>query len=118
MIGGWGSDLLDRLVSLRPMLWLEVAALSEGRHSVCGMSVTTTKLKDWSLAPDNIASPAQVVVTHRSVGIARLPYVTETKAVIAYLVQAGVPEATARALAVQFRTNFASPKVRLLARWN
>jgi hypothetical protein len=70
------------------------------------MSVTTTKLKDWSLAIDNMASPAQLVVMHRSVGIARLPYVAETRAVVAYLVQVGVPEATARALAVRFMDKF------------
>jgi hypothetical protein len=88
------------------------------------MRVTTTKLKqpahhrDWGLAVDNIASPAEVVVMHRSVGIARLPYAAEATALIAWLVQVGVPEATARALAVQLAAKLASPKassVRVLA---
>lgn len=71
------------------------------------MSVTTTKLQQpahhrgWGLAIDNMASPAEVVVIHRSVGIARLPYAAEATALIAWLVQVGVPEGTARALAVQ-----------------
>jgi len=62
--------------------------------------------------------PAEVVVMHRSVRIARLPYVAEVTALIAWLVQAGVPEGTARALAVQLVARPASPKapiVRLLA---
>jgi hypothetical protein len=75
------------------------------------MRVTTTKLKqparhrDWGLAIDNMTSPAEVVVMHRSVGIARLPYAPEATALIAWLVQVGVPEGTARALAVQLAAN-------------
>jgi hypothetical protein len=91
------------------------------------MSVTTTRLnppahhRDWSLAVDTLASPAQVVVMHRSVGIARLPCVAEATALIAWLVQVGVPEAAARALAVQLVAELASRKVprpRLLAHPN
>ena len=75
--------------------------------------------RDWSIAVDNMASPAEVVVMHRSVSIARLPYVAPAKALVAWLVQAGVPEETARALALQLVAKLASPKVptvRLLAR--
>jgi hypothetical protein len=67
--------------------------------------------RDWSLAVDELASPAEVIVMHRSVGIARLLYVTEIRALIAWLVQVGVPEGTARALAVQLTAKLASPKV-------
>jgi hypothetical protein len=66
--------------------------------------------RDWSLAVDDMASPAEVVVMHRSVGIARLPYAANAGAMIAWLVQAGVPEGTARALAAQLAGKFASPK--------
>jgi hypothetical protein len=88
------------------------------------MSVTTTKLQQpahhrgWGLAIDNMASTAEVVVIHRSVGIARLPYAAEATALIAWLVQVGVPEGTARALAVQLAANprpSKAPSVSLLA---
>jgi len=52
---------------------------------------------------------------HRSAGIARLRYVAEARVLVAWLVQAGVPEGTARALAVQLVAKLASPKVRTLS---
>ena len=48
---------------------------------------------------------------HRSVGIARLPYVAEPTALFVWLVQVGVPEGTARALAVQLVSKLASPEL-------
>jgi hypothetical protein len=48
---------------------------------------------------------------HRSVGIARLPCVTEPTALFVWLVQVGVPEGTARALAVQLVSELASPEL-------
>jgi hypothetical protein len=93
------------------------SALSEGPHNVAGVRVTTTRLKrpahhrDWSLAVDDTARPAEVVVMHRSVGIARLRYVAEPTALFVWLVQVGVPEGTARALAVQLVSKLASPEL-------
>jgi hypothetical protein len=71
----------------------------------------SAQYRDWGLAVDQLASPAEVIVIHRSVGIARLPYVAEAAALIAWLVQVGVPEGTAKALTVQLVAKVASPKV-------
>jgi hypothetical protein len=95
------------------------AVLSEGRHSVSAMSVTMANLKqqvhhrDWAVAVDSMTSPPEVVVMHRSVGIARLPYAAETGVLIAWLVQVGVPEGTGRALAVQLAGNSRRRKYRV-----
>jgi hypothetical protein len=95
------------------------AALSDGRPSVSAMSVPMANLKqqahhrDWAVAVDSMTSPPEVVVMHRSVGVAQLPYVAETGVLIAWLVQVGVPEGTGRALAVQLAANSRLRKYRV-----